>query len=78
MVNNPTFNYGEFATVNLNNAIKLGNRKIVTSNLENKGIFIFNISPSPSVGALPMSLADRAQVKCLKKRSSNYEIGITQ
>ena len=61
MVNNPTFNYGEFATVNLNNAIKLGNRKIFTSNLDNKGIFIFNISPSPSVGALRMPLDKRAQ-----------------
>ena len=29
MVNNPTFNYGEFAIVNLNIAIKHGNSKLL-------------------------------------------------
>jgi hypothetical protein len=57
MVNNPPFNYGEFALVNLNIAIKLGSHVLILPIQKNKGKFIFKIFPPASLGAFRMPLA---------------------
>jgi hypothetical protein len=71
MVNNPPFNYGEFALVNLDIAIKLRSHLLILSIQKTKKIHFQNLSPSFTGGT-----THAARIASSKQRSSNYKIGI--
>jgi hypothetical protein len=73
MVNNPPFNYGEFAIVNLNIAIKIGSHRLLLQFKKQREIHFQNLSPTFSGG-----ISDAARIASSEKLSSNYEVGITK
>jgi len=73
MVNNPPFNYGEFAIVNLNIAIKLGSHRLLLQFKKQREIHFQNLSPSFTGG-----ISDAARIASSEPRSSNNTVPTTQ